>query len=677
MDGPFFEELPPGAPPRDEVSYGPDGSLLDNLTAAYYASAYQQPITAKRNALLEARKRRRKQIEEATGQDFGSAIKPYMDAAIREQDPGLSQGPPDLYQLDRLNDANEEEAVKRLKADLTAQGRGQNIATGAELTQRAHELTLDAAAQEADTAQRSPGFGASVARMVGGVGGFMTDPASLLMAGLGAAPETGIAATMAIEGGLAGATSVAALPFQNRWRTELGLEPLSGSDQASQVIADTVIAAATAGVIKGAARGLGKLVTPRQAVEAFDRAFPEGDAPKPLRDTRDALDGVAQLAEDNPLPETPAGEAEHVRRTIMADQAVRGGEPLPRFAEDPPPGLDLTTPVRQQLLDEAASAKPKRVTHENPDIVEFLRRRGGIKDTGGELKARDLHLYGRLARKGGITLSDALELARDHGYLHDASGPNPSKLTETDLLDAIDRNERGQRVYPFNQDAAAVHADEMAAYTANLDHINKTLDEVSHAVTDPLPAHVKRRAAELRMTEPDLAAADALERSILEDYHANPEQGLPDLTYDDGHAIPFPDSSRAHAERGGAGAGGGGGGRSGQDGLSPPEGQPAQDAGGAAPAPDSPALSDADPLPDPARMAADLEQVPEPLDHAARAEEMAAYEDELAARRAEDPEAIDAGVLAATDGEFATFDDLMADFARDRDFLESVKLCLT
>lgn len=84
------------------------------------------------------------------------------------------------------------------------------------------------------------------------------------------------------------------------------------------------------------------------------------------------------------------------------------------------------------------------------DIVQFLAAKGGIKDYRGELGSLDLRKafvpgIGRLVRETGMTLDMAREAAEEAGYIGQAG--DYQTTTVADLLDAIDRNRRGERVY--------------------------------------------------------------------------------------------------------------------------------------------------------------------------------------------------------------------------------------
>ncbi len=87
-------------------------------------------------------------------------------------------------------------------------------------------------------------------------------------------------------------------------------------------------------------------------------------------------------------------------------------------------------------------------------LIQFLAGRGGIKDTGGDLTAMDLHLWHRgaafrnkLVNPQGFDLDYAREAAVEAGYL-------PEGSTTNDLLQALAKDARGPRVYPGGANAS-------------------------------------------------------------------------------------------------------------------------------------------------------------------------------------------------------------------------------
>lgn len=88
-------------------------------------------------------------------------------------------------------------------------------------------------------------------------------------------------------------------------------------------------------------------------------------------------------------------------------------------------------------------------------LLAFLINNGGIKDQHGELKALDA-IKGRpglVNNKYGLDLDHAREMAAEAGYLGANTSEAMSNTTISDLLDAIDRELRGDRVYSINDQA--------------------------------------------------------------------------------------------------------------------------------------------------------------------------------------------------------------------------------
>lgn len=81
-------------------------------------------------------------------------------------------------------------------------------------------------------------------------------------------------------------------------------------------------------------------------------------------------------------------------------------------------------------------------------LTAFLASRGGIQDQGGDLAAMDASkIRPGLVRKSGLTLDHAREIAEEEGYLRPGSDIN-------ELLDALDEEFRGNKVYAAGDDAA-------------------------------------------------------------------------------------------------------------------------------------------------------------------------------------------------------------------------------
>lgn len=182
-------------------------------------------------------------------------------------------------------------------------------------------------------------------------------------------------------------------------------------------------------------------------------------------------------------------------------------------------------------------------------LVEFLGRRGGLRDEGGELSVMDagrifIPRGGPLVRRTGMTLDRARELAAQAGYFSPDFGPPDVARGTTsvrDFLDLLDRDLRSKDVYrQADADADALAQWEAARAASDRGHdlkrLVRGLDE--DADFGGLDAPTKRRMAELIHDE-RLSADEALERVALEDYYAGHDtpirrgsEALDDIPFD-------------------------------------------------------------------------------------------------------------------------------------------------
>ncbi len=228
-----------------------------------------------------------------------------------------------------------------------------------------------------------------------------------------------------------------------------------------------------------------------------------------------------------------------------------------------------------KLMRQAKSDKPV-------SLMQFLAENGGIQDQGGELKARDLHTkmipgQGRLVRKDGMTLDHARELAVEAGYLEDAGRQSggQSQSTIQDLLDALDRENSGQKVVT-QQDQT--HAQAMEAETkakageaqladrysptdkafiekhgfSAFEALDLTLYRHGMAWTDWKPADLDKIAA---LINDNMSAENALERVALEserpeDVNLANQEDAGIVPFDEVYTRPAPESGgRVHPSR--------------------------------------------------------------------------------------------------------------------------------
>lgn len=152
---------------------------------------------------------------------------------------------------------------------------------------------------------------------------------------------------------------------------------------------------------------------------------------------------------------------------LYADYGLRIGRDLPEVLRSASQADELDL-----LLDRLrAGDVPSEAQAYGPSLVDFILERGGIRDDGGELQARDVD-FGRrgnqrLSRKNGRTLDDMAQQAAEAGYFGQTGVATPEML-----LAGLDRELRGERLSsPANHDEVQLNA------RGVLDELQRTLEQ--------------------------------------------------------------------------------------------------------------------------------------------------------------------------------------------------------
>lgn len=194
-----------------------------------------------------------------------------------------------------------------------------------------------------------------------------------------------------------------------------------------------------------------------------------------------------------------------------------------------------------ELLQTAAKADPRIAESLNmpaaprgPDaysLVEFLASKGGLKADpeletiyGGK-RGPFVPRFGPLLRKEGMSLDDALSLAQQHGYFFDphdadngtagAGGRTSMGLTPRDLLDHLDNENRGQKLYKPGHVQATKYDVEQEKHVI----LRSLEDELETTGQDPsaIDPHLLDRTVEIVHREGVSDVLAAYERAIMED----------------------------------------------------------------------------------------------------------------------------------------------------------------
>ena len=201
----------------------------------------------------------------------------------------------------------------------------------------------------------------------------------------------------------------------------------------------------------------------------------------------------------------------------LTDKSIKMMDDIKRFengafpgappvkAEVPPAGIGHNRPPAEAAPPAAAPAAPTAQS-----LTEFLASKGGL-GPDSELGAigADRHVVDvagagkrRLVKQGGWTLDYAREAAEEAGYLK--PGPNGTSTTR-DLLDALDKEMRGNKLYPEGMEGTvgkreATAMSERARHEYDA-HLSGLEDDLHAAGYDKLGPDVGQRAINLMDNE--------------------------------------------------------------------------------------------------------------------------------------------------------------------------------
>ncbi|GGL48512.1 lytic transglycosylase domain-containing protein [Caulobacter rhizosphaerae] len=186
-------------------------------------------------------------------------------------------------------------------------------------------------------------------------------------------------------------------------------------------------------------------------------------------------------------------------------------------------------PEEVSAEDLAALRTGKKAPSQGPGLLEFVSKNGGLKDFGGELRAKDLDIWhqkrpfvAKLLRPDGLSDEAMAQKLFEAGYFPEKvagrmnSADNMTRVTAQDLYDAIDQELAGKPRY--------ARASNDPGRAARLDELERRLRE---AGVDPRTATPKQASAALGQLRDDIARNEAFAR---EQGHA-PAPGDDDLVH--------------------------------------------------------------------------------------------------------------------------------------------------
>jgi len=167
-----------------------------------------------------------------------------------------------------------------------------------------------------------------------------------------------------------------------------------------------------------------------------------------------------------------------------------------------------------------AAADPQTWT-----LFEYLASKGGLKPDPeleaifGNRKGPMIGGFGPLLRRDGMPLDEALRSAKDGHYMFDNADVTGGEgtLTPNDLLDKIDEQSRGQKVYRIDQAPPERHVtrEEEAQHITGA--LREQLETSSGQKGIEIPPELEARVVEIIQKEGEHDVLAAYERAIMED----------------------------------------------------------------------------------------------------------------------------------------------------------------
>jgi len=202
--------------------------------------------------------------------------------------------------------------------------------------------------------------------------------------------------------------------------------------------------------VAGKASGLGNIVKDNESVRALNRGIMASDdvaaqvlqeAPSEMGRLNEELTDILDKTTGRKLNiEGAKQNADEAYKNYVAQNAD-----YPVYTTEEP--VKEVSPF-ELLVNSRAYNKLDNQTksEQGKSLLAFLKSKGGIRNTGGELTGRDLHIgYPGLVNNKGLTLDDAALYAWEHGYLPgeaDYSG-EIGRPSINKLLEAIDDEMHG------------------------------------------------------------------------------------------------------------------------------------------------------------------------------------------------------------------------------------------
>jgi len=498
---------------------GGEASMSDVFSAAYEQMRLVDNTNAEQEALEAARARQIETIFAETGVRIAN---------------------PDLAPQNSVGPRGERMVRSRAEVEYEWRQALQDVASAhpdkAEIIMR--PLDPGAEARRAEerlgvVAASRPGLGTFAAQIAGSAAGMLRDPLQVGTLLLGGGPGAGRTVATRIltaatrEALVNGAVEAAMQPQVQAWREKAGLD--AGLDIAFRNVGFAaafggLFGAAGQGLAEGASRLAGRSLDAAGAQAAMEpairpeiRAAMNGDmaaARAELPEIRDSLPAAARGALDHAeildhLETNRPRVAAPERNDELVSEAHRAADEF-RQPDFRPDEAQIA-----RIVDEMLGPEPLPLPARQ-SLVEFLSARG-VLDQNGEMAAIGAQdLTRSRARRGRpdrrMTLDQAREAAEEAGYIGRADETQVTSVR--DLLDAVDREMRGEKIFAREDGdapaARAEHETRLSERRAAEDVVAELQSYAGPAIDD----QVLRRAAEISLRD-GIDPFDALENVFV------------------------------------------------------------------------------------------------------------------------------------------------------------------
>lgn len=322
----------------------------------------------------------------------------------------------------------------------------------------------------------SKGVFPGAAKFAVGLGVSMTDPINIasafipggpLLKGMGmtklAASNTARAVVAkGALGGFAGAAALEPIPYFSAKKYQLDYD-----------LTDSLLNVAFGGIMGGGIAGAGVFFKNMRGGSAVDSTLKQLAHEKQINILGESLNSVF----DDRLPEIRthlvSDAKQKLRASHLTDEEFLAAIP-DGFAERVQKAAEIKT-----RFSEAPKDLKQALGYQPETLSQFIKKTGGIQDTGGELKSQDIQLPGLIRKekaklgtdKGVVSVDNQIDAVRqrvfDEGYF-----PNKTdydQITNDELFESIKNDLAGKKVYKASDREAINNANAVSGSRQSLE----------------------------------------------------------------------------------------------------------------------------------------------------------------------------------------------------------------